>query len=108
MRAEGGAYGEGARVGHPIACALIRISFTNKSRSKERSEKGIDCTLSCQSTPCDAMSDFFDAGIHVQHFGWCRLICLSVGMFNNSKQETFTLEYLQHLKKGVMRTSPIL
>lgn len=29
-----------------------------------------DSTLSCESAACDAVRDFFEAGIHVQHFGW--------------------------------------
>jgi hypothetical protein len=30
-------------------------------------------TLCGESTSCDAVRDFLQAGVHVQHFGWCCL-----------------------------------
>jgi len=64
-------------------------------------------TLCCKCTTCDAVSNFFEAGIHVEHLCWCCLRFVRRNLEIRDRAGT-TLEYLQHLKNGVMRTSPML
>lgn len=73
---------------------------------------GKESTLCYESSACDTVRDFLKARIHIQHFGWSCLLVV-----NSQSQQIaclyvrwywLTFEYLQHLKNGVMRTSPTL
>ena len=66
-------------------------------------------TLSHDRTSSNAVRDVAEARIHVQHLGRHSLLVVSllcVELRRGDGETTF--EYLQHLKKGVMRTKPTL
>lgn len=68
--------------------------------------------MCCESAACDAVRDLFEAGIRVQHFGWGSLLVVSSKVQGTTEIcEGFcglTFENWQLLKKGVIRTSPML
>lgn len=67
-------------------------------------------TLSHDRTSGNAVSDVAEARVHVQHLGWHGLLLVSLLCVwdNTDRSGRATFEYLQHLKKGVMRTKPTL
>jgi hypothetical protein len=67
-------------------------------------------TLGHYRTPGNTVSDFSEARVHVQHLGRHRLLLVSTRIMETEVKgvSLVTFEYLQHLKKGVMRTKPTL
>lgn len=64
-------------------------------------------TLCCQCAASDAVCDLAETRVHVQHFGR-RGLCLVLESEHRQEIPVRAFEYLQHLKKGVMRTKPML